>query len=101
MPRAVVKRIQPLHKSEQFDASSHRKICLSLNECLPKVKQALLQISVCERDRNYLKFLWMEDGDHYKLKAFPHSRVVFRLTSIPFLLSATLKYHLSNTPPSF
>ena len=65
------------------------------------IKQAFLQISVCERDRNYLKFLWMEDGDPNKLKVYRHCRVVFGLTSSPFLLSATLKHHLENAPCYF
>lgn len=41
------------------------------------IKHAILQISACEHDRSYLKFLWMDDGDPDKLNVFRHCRVVF------------------------
>lgn len=121
--RAVVKNSATTKIRPVFDASAHLKNYPSLNDCLAKgpnllelipailtrfrmkefavvadIKQAFLQISVCEHDRNYLKFLWMEDGDHNKLKIYRHCRVVFGLTSSPFLLCATLKHHLENAP---
>lgn len=65
------------------------------------IKHVILQISVCEHDRSYLKFLWMDDGDPYKLNLFRHCRVVFQITFIPFLLIATLKIHLKYAPHSF
>jgi hypothetical protein len=54
-------------------------------------------ISVAEEDRNVLRFLWVDDP----LKETPNvielrfTRVTFRLSSSPFLLNATSKYHIS------
>ena len=97
-----------------FDGTAHLKGGLSINDCLMKgpnllqlipklltcfrmhrfavsadIKQAFLQIGVDPSDRNMLKFLW--DGD----KVFRHARVVFGIVSSPFLLQATLNFHLS------
>ncbi|XP_035208506.1 uncharacterized protein LOC118183174 [Stegodyphus dumicola] len=102
-----------------FDASSHAENCLSLNDCLhsgPKmypdilkllrkfrqnriaftaeIKQAFLQISLAEENRNAVKFLW-NDGElnGTKTKALRMTRVIFGATSSPFLLRATLNVH--------
>ncbi|UYV60695.1 hypothetical protein LAZ67_1001953 [Cordylochernes scorpioides] len=102
-----------------FDASCKKKGLLSLNQCLEKgdnlielipdlllrfrlgkygiiadIRKAFLQIQVREEDREYLRFLWWKK-DQKTLKFYRHCRVVFGLTSSPFLLAATIKYHLS------
>jgi hypothetical protein len=61
------------------------------------IEKAFLMISVAEDDRNVLRFLWVGDP----LKETPNvmelrfTRVTFGLSSSPFLLNATLKYHIS------
>ncbi|UYV63707.1 hypothetical protein LAZ67_2005377 [Cordylochernes scorpioides] len=102
-----------------FDASCKKKGLPSLNQCLEKgdnlielipdlllrfrlgkygiiadIRKALLQIQVREEDREFLRFLWWKK-DQKTLKFYMHCRVVFGLTSSPFLLAATIKYHLS------
>ncbi|UYV70861.1 hypothetical protein LAZ67_8000899 [Cordylochernes scorpioides] len=102
-----------------FDASCKKKGLPSLNQCLEKgdnlielipdlllrfrlgkygiiadIRQAFLQIQVREEDREFLRFLWWKK-DQKTLKFYRHCRVVFGLTSSPFLLAATIKYHLS------
>ncbi|KAJ8914424.1 hypothetical protein NQ315_017520 [Exocentrus adspersus] len=57
------------------------------------IKKAFLQISINEKDCDYLKFLWV-DEQHQQV-VFRHKRVVFGLISSPFPLGATLEYHLS------
>lgn len=47
-----------------------------------------------EADRDYLRFLWYENG---QLQSFRHCRVAFGISSSPFLLAATLKHHLSKS----
>lgn len=101
-----------------FDASARSKGFPSLNNCLEKgqnlllqipeilisfrenqyavtsdIKKAFLQISVQQEDRDYLRFLWYEDG---KIIILRHCRVVFGISSSPFLLAATLNHHLEN-----
>ncbi|XP_043263442.1 uncharacterized protein LOC122403775 [Colletes gigas] len=101
-----------------FDASAAEKGKPSLNNCLEKgpnlielipaallrfreheialladIRKAFLQIEINKKDRDFLRFLWFEDGE---LKSFRHRRVVFGLTCSPFLLGAVLELHLSN-----
>ncbi|UYV67983.1 hypothetical protein LAZ67_5002699 [Cordylochernes scorpioides] len=102
-----------------FDGSCKKKGLPSLNQCLGKgdnlielipdlllrfrlgkygiiadMRKAFLQIQVREEDREFLRFLWWKK-DQKTLKFYRHCRVVFGLTSSPFLLAATIKYHLS------
>ncbi|UYV81487.1 hypothetical protein LAZ67_20001340 [Cordylochernes scorpioides] len=102
-----------------FDASCKKKGLPSLNQCLEKgdnlielisdlllrfrlgkygiiadMRKAFLQIQVREEDREFLRFLWWKK-DQKTPKFYRHCRVVFGLTSSPFLLAATIKYHLS------
>ncbi|UYV75899.1 hypothetical protein LAZ67_13001729 [Cordylochernes scorpioides] len=102
-----------------FDASCKTKGGWSLNDCLAKgpnllelipdimlrfrlnkigvvadIEKAFLQISVAKEDRQFLRFLWWEDGKQENLRIYQHKRVVFGVTSSPFLLAATLKLHL-------
>lgn len=46
------------------------------------------------QDRNYLRFLWWEGGKPENLKTYRHKRVVFGVNASPFLLEATINYHL-------
>ena len=102
-----------------FDASAREKDKPSLNQCIEKglnlielipalltrfrenkigvisdIKKAFLQISIHENDRNYLKFLWIDKNGQEII--FRHRRVVFGVNCSPFLLEATIEYHLSN-----
>ena len=104
-----------------YDASAKRRDNPSLNDCLesgpcqlPKIfnilvrfrahryalicgiKSAFLNIRINERDRNFLRFLWIQDIEkedpEIVIKRF--TSVVFGLTSSPFLLGATLNHHM-------
>ena len=61
------------------------------------IKQAFLQIEINEKHRDYLRFLWYKDvfTDNPILTIFRFARGLFGLTSSPFLLSATVRYHKS------
>ncbi|GIY20652.1 reverse transcriptase [Caerostris darwini] len=105
-----------------FDASFKQPGYSSLNECLSAgpslseqisplllrfrtnaigviadIKQAFLQLSVRPEDRNFLRFLWWNTEDRTKLEFFRHCRVVFGVTSSPFLLNASVRHHLDST----
>ncbi|XP_050309972.1 uncharacterized protein LOC126745954 [Anthonomus grandis grandis] len=116
--RPVVKVSSTTKIRPVFDASAKERAKPSLNQCLEKglnlieeipnillrfrankigvisdIKKAFLQISLNEADRDYLRFLWVcRDGSQ---KIFRHRRVVFGINSSPFLLGATLEYHLN------
>ncbi|UYV69309.1 hypothetical protein LAZ67_6003213 [Cordylochernes scorpioides] len=115
----IIERIHTTPVRPVFDASCKTKDGWSLNDCLAKgpnllklipdimlrfrlnkigivadIEKAFLQISVAEEDRQFLRFLWWEDGKLENLRIYQHKRVVFGVTSSPFLLAATLKLHL-------
>lgn len=121
--RAVIKEHSTTKIRPVFDASAKQKNCPSLNDCLEKgpnlmeqipsvlnrfrlgkfgvvadIKKAFLQISISEKDRDFLRFLWHADGNSEYLKIYRHARVVFGVNASPFLLSATISYHLQHVP---
>ena len=53
-------------------------------------------VSVEEDDRDVLRFLWVEDvaKEPPDIKMYRFTRVVFGVSSSPFLLNATIKFHL-------
>lgn len=53
------------------------------------ITKAFLQLSVKEIERDYLRFLWNDSTYRFK-------RVCFGITCAPFLLNATIRYHLMN-----
>ena len=56
------------------------------------IKQAFLNTEIDEGNRNLLRFLWVENiSEKDKIVAYRFLRVVFGVTSSPFLLGATIK----------
>ena len=105
-----------------FDASASGSSSISLNKCLEvgpnlltdlveilirfrrwpvavtgDIKKAFLQIEVNEKDRDVHRFLWNENG-HIRIMRL--TRVPFGNCSSPFLLNATIGYHLKNVKGS-
>ena len=105
-----------------FDASLKVRDELSLNNCLysgpcllpaihdillrfrlgkigsvSDIKQAFLNIAIAEEHRNLLRFLWYEnfDADDPDVIILRFTRVLFGLTSSPFLLNGTISTHVS------
>ncbi|XP_070515344.1 uncharacterized protein [Cardiocondyla obscurior] len=102
-----------------FDASAKEHASPSLNDCLHKgpnlielitaillrfrensigiisdIKKAFLQISIDKTDRDFLRFLWYDVNG--KIIIYRHCRVVFGVSSSPFILSAIINLHLNN-----
>ena len=118
---AVVRRDKETTKVRVvYDASAHSD-GPSLNDCLhagPKLNQkildillrfrvhrvaviadiekAFLMVSMAGKDRDVLRFLWFKDAltEQHELLELRFTRVVFGITSSPFLLNATLRHHL-------
>ena len=55
-----------------------------------------LMISVAENDRDALRFLWVDDEarDLPDIRVLRFTWVIFGVSSSPFLLNATIKFHL-------
>ena len=50
------------------------------------IEKAFMRIKINEEDRNYVRFLWFEDGDPDKpIKVYRYTSVVFGGTSSPFI----------------
>lgn len=118
--RHVVKPESTTPVRPVFDASAHEYKSPSLNQCLVKgpnliekipsvlarfrlkevgvigdIRKAFLQIALNERDRDFLRFLWINKNEESKI--YRHCRVVFGVCSSPFLLEASIKLHLEET----
>ncbi|XP_050027760.1 uncharacterized protein [Dermacentor andersoni] len=108
-----------------FDASSHAQGFPSLNDCLDKgvnltpellqvllcfrwfpvaintdIEKAFLQVEIQETNRDAFQFLWF-DGipvtQNSIIIEWRMTRVPFQSTSSPFLLMASVHYHLDST----
>ena len=62
------------------------------------IRKAFLNVGLNEADRDSTRFLWPENPFDVcsPLKTYRFSSVLFGSTASPFLLNATLKYHLDN-----
>ena len=120
--RAVIRENRETTKVRiVYDASACLKNEPSLNDCLyagpcllPKIfdilhrfrvravgiisdiQQAFLNIEVVDEHRDLLRFLWPTDiyDDSSKNMTLRFARVLFGLTSSPFLLNGTIAFHL-------
>ena len=62
---------------------------------LADIRQAFLNIALSGEHRDYVRFLWYDlKSEDEKIIVYRFLRVVFGLTSSPFLLNATFKHHL-------
>ncbi|XP_064406470.1 uncharacterized protein LOC135351415 [Halichondria panicea] len=56
------------------------------------IEKAFLMISVAAKDRDFLRFLWVDDAvkDEPRIVVYRFARVVFGVNASPFLLNATI-----------
>ena len=61
------------------------------------IEKAFLMVQVAEPDRDVLRFLWVDDpnSDSPKVIVKRFNRVVFSVTSSPFLLNGTVQHHIA------
>ena len=103
-----------------FDASAKTNDNPSLNDCLHKgpqltpliydillrfrcfaialtadIEKAFLQIGIVDKDKDYLRFLWFNDvfADEPIIVCNRFARVIWGVTSSPFLLNGTVRKH--------
>ena len=60
------------------------------------VEKAFVMVGMTEEDRDVLRFLWVDDIDKLSPETvvLRFTRIVFRVSSSPFLLNATIKHHI-------
>ena len=68
--------------------------------CISDISKAFLQVGITPKDRDYLRFLWVKDVKESvystnNLIFYRFCVVLFGATSSPFLLQATIRYHLN------
>ena len=67
------------------------------------IEKAFLMVSVMPRDRDVLRFLWVQNvqGESPDICTYRIKRVVFGVASSPFLLNATIRHHMESSAESF
>ena len=67
------------------------------------ISKAFLRVRLQQEDRDFVRFLWFKDPYHPELgvNTYRFSSVLFGSTSSPFLLMATLDYHMLNSDSPF
>ena len=60
------------------------------------IEKAFLMVHMTESDRDVLRFLWVDDVEkpNPEIIVLRFTRVVFGVSSSPFLLNATIKHHV-------
>ena len=64
---------------------------------IANIEKAFLMVSILEEDRDALRFLWVDNvnSDQPRIRVLRFTRVVFGVTSSPFLLNAMFQHHLN------
>ncbi len=65
------------------------------------IEKAFLMVAMSPLDRDVLRFLWIDDisKSQPEVCVMRFARVVFGVTSSPFLLNATIRHHLERFCP--
>jgi len=65
---------------------------------LADIEKAILQVGIYKEDRDVAQFLWLEDTTRVEIEdnlaTYRFCRVPFGMNCSPFLLVATIKFHL-------
>ena len=61
------------------------------------IEKAFLNIAISEEHRDFLRFLWVSDpiSSNPDIVPLRFARVVFGVTSCPFILNATIRHHVN------
>ena len=74
------------------------RFCLFPVGLVADIEKAFLMVSIADDDKDVYRFLWLDDieAELPKIKVLRFSRVVFGVSSSPFLLNATIKHHMDH-----
>jgi hypothetical protein len=65
------------------------------------LKQAFLQIRIKAKDRDALRFHWINEQNPEEIEVYRFTQALFGLNQSPFLLGGTLEQHLSSQEKEF
>ena len=90
-----------LHIGPKFNQSIFELLIrFRLHKCafIADVEKAFLMIAINESDRDALRFLWFKDiwQDLPEIQILRFARVTFGVAPSPFLLNATIRWHLES-----
>ena len=71
------------------------RFCFGKIAIISDIQQAFLNVEICEQDKNFLRFLYVNPNDDAEIQMYRFNRVCFGIASSPFLLSATIKHHMN------
>ena len=79
------------------------RFCSYPTAWIADIEKPFLMISIAPKDRDVLRFLWVNDTECHDPEVVPlrFTRVVFGVSSSPFLLNATLKDHVETYRSSY
>ena len=65
------------------------------------IEKAFLMVVIAEEDRDAVRYLWVDDitSKNPKIVVLRFARVVFGISSCPFLLNATIDHHICKYEP--
>ena len=59
------------------------------------IRQAFLNIAIRKEDRDLLRFSFFDKHDNSKILTYRFKRGCFGVTSLPFMMCATIQYHMN------
>ncbi|GFV19516.1 integrase catalytic domain-containing protein [Trichonephila clavipes] len=111
------KMLRPIQRIYPLEIRSNENLQRGLEESIPTVsetlspdentdiKQAFLQICLADEHKDAVRFLWSDDEPcvhkRPKLQVYRFNRVNFGVSSSPFLLAATIRYHIEKYKHEF
>ena len=71
------------------------RLCFKKFVLIADIRQAFLNIEICEENRDLLRFLFFDKYDDSKFSVYRFKRGCFGVTSLPFIMCATIRYHMN------
>ena len=68
------------------------RLCFKKFVLIADICQAFLNIEICEENRDLLRFLLFDKYDDSKFSVYRFKRGCFDVTSLPFMMCATIRY---------
>ena len=71
------------------------RICFKKIVIIADIRQAFLNIEICDEHKDLLRFLLIDKNDRSKVQAYRFNRGCFGVNCLPFILCATIMHHMN------